>query len=131
MSTYFFIFYIRTKSNAKIGSTPASKPKNCRKVFVGNLAYTTCDDSLRKHFEKCGTLVYAAVAFDANGKSRGYRFNYLLVLFFRFGHVEFETTEAADAAVALGGSNIDGRGIRVDYSNDKTVNSKFGRFKRN
>ena len=37
----------------------------------------------------------------------------------RYGHVEFAETEATDAAVKLAGTEIFGRGIRVDFANDR------------
>ena len=36
-----------------------------------------------------------------------------------FGHVEFESEEATEKAVAMAGTTVEGREIRVDYSEDK------------
>ena len=45
----------------------------------------------------------------------------------RFGHVQFETTEGAELAVAMAGTDIDGRAIRVDYAAERTGSSGGGR----
>ncbi|KAK3327424.1 hypothetical protein B0T19DRAFT_162757 [Cercophora scortea] len=58
------------------------------KIFVGNLAFTTTDDDLWAHFEKCGTIRWVKVAtFEDTGKCKGY------------GWVNFEEAEAAAWAV--------------------------------
>ncbi|KAK3685869.1 hypothetical protein B0T22DRAFT_232978 [Podospora appendiculata] len=58
------------------------------KIFVGNLAFTTTDDDLWAHFEKCGTIRWVKVAtFEDTGKCKGY------------GWVNFEESEAAAWAV--------------------------------
>ena len=43
-----------------------------------------------------------------------------------YGHVEFEETEATDAAVQMAGTDICGRAVRVDYANDKRKEGGFG-----
>lgn len=58
---------------------------------------------MKSEFEQFGTIVGARVATDRDtGKSRG------------FGHVEFETVEAAKAAFARDGTEIDGRAVKVN-----------------
>ena len=37
--------------------------------------------------------------------------------------MQFETTEGAELAVAMAGSDIDGRAIRVDYAAERTGSS--------
>lgn len=41
-----------------------------------------------------------------------------------FCHVEFESTESVDKAMALAGTEVDGRLIRIDFS--KSRNSRGG-----
>lgn len=74
------------------------------KLFVGNLAWQTNDDSLRAMFETAGTVVSSRVIMDKmSGKSRG------------FGFVEMSSAEEAQAAIAkCDGQDLDGRPIRVN-----------------
>lgn len=67
----------------------AEKNKNLStKVFVGNLSFTTTEDDLHAHFEKCGKIRWVKVAtFEDTGKCKGY------------GWVNFEEHEAAAWAV--------------------------------
>lgn len=75
-----------------------------KKLYVGNLSYTTTDDSLRQAFGAYGTVSSASVLTDRmTGRSRG------------FGFVEMENDEEALAAIsALDGKDLDGRQIRVN-----------------
>jgi len=73
-------------------------------VFVGNLKFRIREDSIRSFFSGCGNIVSVRVAKDMEGKEKG------------FGHVDFDTKEACDAAVALAGGEIEGRECRVDHA---------------
>lgn len=77
--------------------------KVSKKLFIGSLAWATTDDSLKAHFEQCGTVASAKVITDReSGRSRG------------FGFVEYDDDKAAEQAVAkLNGSDLDGRSINV------------------
>lgn len=79
-----------------------------RKLFVGGLAWATTDESLRKAFEKFGSLISANVIMDREtGRSRG------------FGFVVFAEDSQAQAALnAMQGSDVDGRRIRVDMATE-------------
>ena len=56
-----------------------------KKIYVGNLPYTTNDQSLTDAFSQCGTVESAKVIMDKEtGKSRG------------FGFVELQDEEKAD-----------------------------------
>lgn len=74
-----------------------------KKLFVGNLPFTMTDDQLRQIFSAYGNLVSAnVVIYKYSQRSKG------------FGFVEFDTDEAAAAAMqALDGSEQDGRKIAV------------------
>lgn len=74
------------------------------KLFVGSLAWTTNDDSLKKFFESAGTVVSANVITDReSGRSRG------------FGFVEMSSDDEAKKAVnELNGKELDGRPIVVN-----------------
>ena len=74
------------------------------KLFIGSLAWTTDDDSLKQFFESAGTVVSANVIKDReSGRSRG------------FGFVEMSSEEEAKKAVdELNGKELDGRPIVVN-----------------
>jgi RNA recognition motif-containing protein len=59
-----------------------------KKLYVGNLNYTTTDEELRNLFSQVGTVVSAAVITDRmTGRSKG------------FGFVEMETDKGAQDAI--------------------------------
>lgn len=73
-------------------------------IFVGNLSYSTTEDSVRPLFEAHGevTSVKVIIAQDT-GRSRG------------FGFVEMPNNEEARAAIeAVDGKELDGRPLRVN-----------------
>jgi RNA recognition motif-containing protein len=74
------------------------------KLFVGSLACTTTDDSLKDFFSGVGTVVSATVIKDREtNRSKG------------FGFVEMSSDEEAKAAVEqLDGKELDGRPIVVN-----------------
>lgn len=85
--------------------TPIEKPAGCRCVFLGGLSFDATEDDLRAAFDSCGTITGARIAWDReNDRSKG------------FGYVDFEEEDAVDAAIALTGSMVAGRPVRVDYS---------------
>jgi len=74
------------------------------KLFIGSLAWTTTDDSLRDFFATVGTVVSANVIVDRDtNRSKG------------FGFVEMSTDEEAKKAIdELNGKELDGRAIVVN-----------------
>ncbi|KAF6154892.1 hypothetical protein GIB67_018329 [Kingdonia uniflora] len=74
------------------------------RCFVGGLAWSTSDGSLKRAFEKFGRLVEAKVVIDRfSGRSRG------------FGFVTFEEKKAMEEAIdEMNGVDLDGRPITVD-----------------
>jgi len=87
---------------------------NSTSVFVGNLSYQTSEDSLRQLFDSCGAIKEVRIATDPTGGSRG------------FAHIDFEEPEAVENAVQKSGQEVDGRNIRVDYSNKKREGGNGG-----
>ncbi|RME20773.1 MAG: RNA-binding protein [Deltaproteobacteria bacterium] len=79
------------------------------KLFVGGLAWATDDQGLREAFEAHGEVQEAVVIKDREtGRSRG------------FGFVTMGSAEEADAAQkAMDGSQLDGRGIRVNEAQER------------
>ncbi|KAI8917427.1 hypothetical protein BC831DRAFT_484968 [Entophlyctis helioformis] len=103
-----------TKRAAEEEEAPAKKQKNNdgeavdaanTTVFVGNLSWNVDEDMLAGAFADCGEVESARIITDKmTGKKKG------------FGYVSFTTAEAATAAVAMTGTELDGRQLRVDIS---------------
>ena len=74
-----------------------------KKLYVGNLSYTTTDESLNGAFAAFGTVTSARVIMDREtGRSKG------------FGFVEMTSDEEALKAVAaMDGKDLDGRNLKV------------------
>ena len=73
------------------------------KLYVGNLAYSVNDTTLRSLFEPFGAVESARVISDRDtGSSKG------------FGFVEMADADAQKAMGALNGREIDGRALRVN-----------------
>jgi RNA recognition motif-containing protein len=74
------------------------------KLFIGSLAWTTTDDSLRDFFATVGTVSSANVIVDRDtNRSKG------------FGFVEMSSDEEAKKAIdELNGKELDGRAIVVN-----------------
>ncbi|HMJ12519.1 MAG TPA: RNA-binding protein, partial [Polyangiaceae bacterium] len=79
------------------------------RLYVGNLAYSTMDHTLRDAFAQHGEIVSATVIIDRmSGQSRG------------FGFVEFANeNEGLAAAEAMNGAMLDGRPIRVNPARER------------
>ncbi|NND84653.1 MAG: RNA-binding protein [Acidimicrobiia bacterium] len=73
-------------------------------LFVGNLSFSTTNDTLRSAFEPFGEVTSANVITDRDtGRSRG------------FGFVEMSSADAAKNAIEeLDGAELDGRRVNVN-----------------
>jgi hypothetical protein len=80
-----------------------------KKLYVGNLSFSTTEDELRTTFERHGGVGSVSVITDREtGRSRGFAF------------VEMDDASAADDAVrALDGSDLGGRSLRVNEAEDR------------
>ncbi|MDR0374339.1 MAG: RNA-binding protein [Treponema sp.] len=85
-----------------------------KKLYVGNLAYNTTEDSLRNLFSQFGCVVSAKIIFDRDtGNSKG------------FGFVEMETDEEVAAAIAgANGREFEGRQIKVNEAMEKAPSDR-------
>lgn len=73
------------------------------KLYVGNLSWSTTNDSLKAAFAQYGEVATATVMVDKmTGRSRG------------FGFVEMNETDAQAAINGLNGTALDGREIIVN-----------------
>jgi RNA recognition motif-containing protein len=79
------------------------------RLYVGNLAYSTTEDTLRNEFGKFGNVTSALVVIDrVSGRSRG------------FGFVEFSTPEEGTQAInGMNGTSLDGREIVVNEARER------------
>ena len=89
-----------------------------KKLFVGNLPYSTTGDDLRALFSSVGTVESAMVISDrATGRSKG------------FGFVEMSTIEEAEAAVAkFHDYDMNGRPMVVNEARPQEDRPRTGGF---
>jgi RNA recognition motif-containing protein len=80
-----------------------------KKLYVGNLPFSTTEDELRELFGRHGSVDSVAVITDREtGRPRGFAF------------VEMsEASAAADAIRALDGTQLGGRALKVNEAQDK------------
>ena len=80
-----------------------------RKLYIGNLPFTSSEDELRTLFARHGAVESVAVIKDREtGRPRGFAF------------VEMaDATAAADAIKALDGTQLGGRALRVSEAQDR------------
>ena len=81
-----------------------------KKLYVGNLSYSTTEDDLREAFAKIGEVQSATLIIDqTNGRSKG------------FGFVEMASDEdAAKAISTMNGTMLFDRTITVNEARPKT-----------
>lgn len=78
------------------------------KIYIGNLSFSTTEETLQNKFELFGTIESVSIIRDKNTQmSKG------------FGFVEMEDEIAANKAVSsLHGTMIDSRKVRVNIARD-------------
>ena len=87
-----------------------------KKIYVGNLPWSTDDAGLRELFSTIGEVQSVAVITDREtGRSRG------------FGFIEMDDADADKAIAELNGTELDGRELRVNEARERT-NRGGGRF---
>jgi RNA recognition motif-containing protein len=80
-----------------------------KKIYIGNLPFSSTEDELRAVFQRHGDVESVNVITDRDtGRPRGFAF------------VEMDEASAADDAIrALDGSELGGRSIRVNEAQDR------------
>jgi len=80
-----------------------------KKIYVGNLPFSSTETDLKEVFERHGTVESVNVITDREtGRPRGFAF------------IEMAEASAADDAIrALDGSDLGGRNIKVNEAQDK------------
>jgi RNA recognition motif-containing protein len=86
-----------------------------KKLYVGNLSYTTTEDELHRMFAEIGPVTSASLITDRQtGQSKG------------FGFVEMETAEAAQKAIEqLNNTMVNDRALTVNEARPRETSS-FG-----
>ena len=81
-----------------------------KKIYIGNLPFSSTEDELRAVFERHGRVASVSVITDRDsGRPRGFAF------------VEMDEASAADDAIrALDGSELGGRSLRVNEAQDRS-----------
>lgn len=81
-----------------------------KKLYIGNLPFTSTEDDLRDLFSRHGTVESVNVITDRDtGRPRGFAF------------IEFDEASAAQAAIAaLDGSDLGGRTINVNEARERS-----------
>jgi RNA recognition motif-containing protein len=86
-----------------------------KKIYVGNLPWSTDDASLRELFATVGEVLSVAVISDREtGRSRG------------FGFIEMEDADADKAIEELNGREVDGRELRVNEARERPARGGGG-----
>ena len=87
-----------------------------RKLYVGNLPYSSTEESLREAFGQSGDVDSVTIIMDRDtGRSKG------------FGFVEMATDAEAQAAIeALDSQELDGRRIKVNEANPREPRENRG-----
>src|SRR5499425_3602837 len=89
-----------------------------RRLYVGNLPYSTGEAELQELFSKAGTVESVRVMRDqATGRARGFAF------------VEMSTDDEAQKAItALNGTQVGGRNLTVNEARPKEARGGGGGF---
>ena len=94
----------RIKKNIEEGKSPNFMGQ--KKLYVGNIAFTSTEQELYELFSDIGTVGDVALVRDDTGRNRG------------FGFVTMRTNEDGDKAIeTLDGKDFNGRNIAVRESN--------------
>jgi RNA recognition motif-containing protein len=86
------------------------------KLYVGNLSYSTTDQSLRELFAQAGTVVEVTLVKDRDtGRSKGFAF------------VEMSSQSEAEQAIKMfNGYSLDNRELRVSVARPREERSSGG-----
>ena len=86
-----------------------------KKIYVGNLSYSTTEETLRNQFSQFGEVETVTIIMDKiTNRSKG------------FGFVEMTDDEAArDAIFTLNLKDIDGRKVRVNEAEERKSRPRF------
>ena len=79
------------------------------RLYVGNLAFHTTEETLQRVFQACGEVAETKLVLDREtGRSRGFAF------------VSMATEDGARKAIAeMNGADLDGRALRVNEAEER------------
>lgn len=103
------------RAKPQFGDVPSAPSAT---LFVGNISWNTTEDMLWEHFGQYGDVSSVRVPTDReSGKPKG------------FGYVEYSDIESAKKGYeGAAGSEIDGRSIRLDYTQPRDASGGGGGF---
>ena len=86
----------------------ANREKGGRVVFIGNIPYGVSEEMIMEIFSSCGKVMNFRLVYDKEtGQPKG------------FGFLEYSDTDSAQSAIRnLNEYDLNGRTLRVDFSND-------------
>ena len=89
-----------------------------KKIYVGNLPFSSSEDDLKDIFGRHGTVASVNIITDREtGRPRGFAF------------IEMEEASAADDAIrSLDGSDLGGRNIKVNEAQDRRGGARANRY---
>lgn len=89
-----------------------------KKIYVGNMSYSTTKDQLEELFSQYGTVQNVNIIIDRQtNRAKGFAF------------VEMEANDAATAAIsALNGTEFNGRALRVNEALESKPRMKNYRY---
>ena len=94
---------------------PGEKPEGCTRVFVGNLSYDIDEATLRDQLKGCGEITRLKWGEDRDtGDFKGY------------AHVDFANSDDTEKCVALNGTMVLGRAMKVDYAQSNGSSPRSG-----
>jgi nucleolin len=103
----------KTTAPAPTSSNGGHEPTG--RVFVGNLPWSIDDDTIKEFFKDCGTISEIHwVMNKQTGKFAG------------SGFLAFSSPEEAIAAVALAGTEIDGRPVKLEHAQPRAGGDRGG-----
>jgi RNA recognition motif-containing protein len=84
-----------------------------KRIYVGNLPFSSTEDEVRELFEQHGTVESVDLIADRQtGRPRG------------FGFVQMEDAQAMTAIEALDGTEMGGRSLRVNEARPRRTNNR-------
>ena len=79
-----------------------------KRIYVGNLPYTSTETEIRELFEQHGSVHTVDIIVDRyTGRARG------------FGFVEMDDAEAAGAIEKLNGADLGGRALKINEARER------------
>lgn len=86
-----------------------------KKLYVGNLSYSTTEDGINSLFSQYGELESVNLIMDREtGRPKG------------FGFVEFKNQADAEKALELDGKDFEGRALKVNMARPKESGGRGG-----